>query len=155
MKTINYRDGLVEFRIPATWKEEYSASDGGVFYADQPGSATLRLKVITAAAPSEITASSAVDLINTLRQVRGRAEQLPNGNAWAKFEESTIDRGQPIKTFYWFVSNPVPPKHARLATFSYTILAKHESTPAVRQEIDMIDREIRTAEFAKELGSFA
>lgn len=155
MKTINYRDGVVEFRIPASWKEEYSDVDGGIFFDDRPDSGTLRLKLITVTTPSEINSGSAIELLKALRQAQGRAEPLPNGNAVAKFAESSADRGQKIKTFYWFVSNPVPPKHARLATFSYTILENQERAPKVAQELQMLDQEICTAEFSKEIGSFS
>jgi hypothetical protein len=155
MKTINYRDGVVEFRIPASWKEEYADADGGIFFDDRPDSGTLRLKLITVTTPSEINRGSAIELLKALRQVQGQAVALPSGNAWAKFTESSVDRGQKIKTFYWFVSNPVPPRHARLATFSYTILEAQEHAPKVAQELQILDQEIRTAEFSKEIGSFS
>jgi hypothetical protein len=54
MKTISYRGGVVTFRIPESWNEEYSDTDGGTFYEDKPDSGTLRLKLITAESPSEI-----------------------------------------------------------------------------------------------------
>lgn len=152
MKTISYRKGVVEFRVPSQWKEEYSDSDGGMFYEEGPNSGTLRLKLITVTSPSEVTADLAVSLLNVLRQVQGRAVALPNGNALGRFEETSVDRGQTIKTFYWFLSNPVPPKHARIATFSYTILEDNEHTPQVVQDLKMIDEEVRAAEFSKELG---
>ena len=47
MKTISYRGRVVEFRIPSSWKEEYSDIDGGTFYGDKPDSGTFRLKIIT------------------------------------------------------------------------------------------------------------
>jgi hypothetical protein len=153
MKTINYRGGVVEFRIPSTWKEEYSDTDGGVFYEDKPNSGTLRLKIISVTAPPEVTLISPVDLLNKLKQVQGGAQLLPNGNAFATFVESSVERGTKIKTFYWFVSNPLPPKHARLATFSYTILQANENTPQVKQECEIIEQEIRVAEFSSEIGT--
>ena len=33
LKTINYRGGVVRFRIPASWNEEYEEAGGGTFYA--------------------------------------------------------------------------------------------------------------------------
>jgi hypothetical protein len=37
MKTIVYRGGVVTFRIPAHWQEEYSDIEGGTFYEDRAG----------------------------------------------------------------------------------------------------------------------
>jgi hypothetical protein len=78
---------------------------------------------------------------------------MPNGNALATAAESSIERGQKVKTFYWFLANPVPPKHARLATFSYTILQEQEQSPGFTRELQALNEEIRAAEFSKEIGS--
>ncbi|HMI53316.1 MAG TPA: hypothetical protein VK525_17510 [Candidatus Saccharimonadales bacterium] len=39
LKTINYRGGVVRFRIPADWVEEYEEAGGGTFY--KPGDNTV------------------------------------------------------------------------------------------------------------------
>ena len=155
MKTINYRNGVVEFRVPASWKEEYSDTNGGVFYEDRPDSGTLRIKLITVTTPTDVHSGTAVDLLKGLRQTQGRAEAMVNGNALATAEGSSIEHGQKIKTFYWFLANPVPLKHARLATFSYTILEAREGSSQVWRELQMLNEEIRAAEFSKEIGSLA
>jgi len=153
MKTISYRGGIVAFRIPASWKEEYSDTDGGTFYEDKPDSGTLRLKLITAESPLEITSDSATSILNTLRVVNGQAMRQLNGNALARYEEMSVDRGQKIKILYWLVANPVPPKHARIATFSYAILQKKECDSAAVRDIQMLEKEIQGARFATELGA--
>jgi len=153
MKTINYRGGVVTFRIPASWKEEYSDTDGGTFYEDKPDSGTLRLKLITAESPSEITSDSAASLLNTLSVVKGQVRRQPNGNAFARYEEESVDSGQRIRILYWLVANPVPPKHARIATFSYTVLQGKESQSATMHDIQMLENEILQARFATELGN--
>ena len=152
MKSINYRGGVVEFRIPTTWKEEYSDTDGGTFYEDRPDAPTFRLKIITARSHSDITRDSAAQVVNSFKQVQGRGERQPNGNALARYEESGVDRDHKIRIFYWIVCNPVPPKTVRIATFSYTILQSQESDARIVQEIELLDREIRAAEFSTELG---
>ncbi|MBK8594774.1 MAG: hypothetical protein IPN83_04160 [Holophagales bacterium] len=40
MKSITYRGGLVTFRIPRHWVEEYEEDGGGTFYEDRPDSGT-------------------------------------------------------------------------------------------------------------------
>jgi hypothetical protein len=153
MKTISYRGGVVTFRIPASWKEEYSDTDGGKFYEDKPDSGSLRLKLITAESPSEITSDSATSLLNTLRVVKGQAMRRPNGNAFARYEEQSVDKGRRIKILYWLVANPVPPKHARIATFSYTVLQGQERHSTVMHDIQMLEKEILEARFATEIGA--
>jgi hypothetical protein len=153
MKTISYRGGVVTFRIPASWKEEYSDADGGTFYEDKPDSGSLRLKLITAKLPSEITSDSVTSLLNTLRVVQGQAMRQPNGNAFARYEEQSVDRGRRIKILYWIVANPVPPKHARIATFSYTVLQGQERHPMVMHDIQMLEKEILEARFATEISA--
>jgi hypothetical protein len=51
MKTIAYRGGVITFRVPSTWKEEYQPEGGGTFYDPRPGSGTLRLNFMTLKAP--------------------------------------------------------------------------------------------------------
>jgi hypothetical protein len=152
LKTINYRGGVVEFRIPSTWKEEYSDTEGGTFYEERPDSPTFRLKMITAKSPSDITRDSAVQLLNSFKQVQGRGECQASGNALARYEESGVDRGHRIKIFYWIVCNPVPPRTVRIATFSYTVLQSQERDARIVQDLELLDREIRAAEFSAEPG---
>src|SRR5438552_168389 len=73
-KTISYRGGIVTFRIPSHWREEYEPNGGGTFYDDNPDSATLRLNVITAKAPMPITTQSAPDILAGLVQTSAAAE---------------------------------------------------------------------------------
>jgi hypothetical protein len=40
MKTIRYRGGIVTFRIPAPWTEEYEEKGGGIFYDKDNDSGT-------------------------------------------------------------------------------------------------------------------
>ena len=51
LKTIVYRGGVVRFRIPADWQEEYGPAGGGTFYAPGDDTGTLRLNVTTFGAP--------------------------------------------------------------------------------------------------------
>ena len=41
VKTINYRGGVVRFRVPADWQEEYEDAGGGTFYAPGDDTGTL------------------------------------------------------------------------------------------------------------------
>ena len=149
LKTIRYRNGVIEFRIPSGWKEEYSDMDGGTFYDPRPDSGTLRLKVTTATRPDEAP-KSAASVLEDL--VRSQVDLLPNQNALAKFDQSATEDGRKIKIFYWLLSNVIAPVHVRVANFSYTILTDQDGNPTVAEEIRMLDREIRAAVFSREIG---
>jgi hypothetical protein len=158
MKTIVYRGGVVTFRIPAHWVEEYSDMEGGTFYEDRPDSGTLRLKIITMSTPKELQSVSAMDLlqfhVNQLNNdnlectTKGRKD----GNAVLKYEEAGSERGKSLTVFYWVVSNPVPPRHFRAATFSYTILTEQRNSSQIQQDLEMLEVEIEAATFSPKLG---
>jgi hypothetical protein len=152
LKTISYRGGVVVFRIPAHWREEYGPDGGGTFYEDAPESATFRLEVITLEAPFPVTPASAPDILKILPQSSVGVEQLPSGCALIRFSEGAKERGQNLLITYWNLANPIPPKHARLATFSYTILERQQTVPRFKEELEMLDQEVRAAVFASEIG---
>ncbi|HEY8203857.1 MAG TPA: hypothetical protein VIF81_03940 [Pyrinomonadaceae bacterium] len=154
-KTINYRGGIVTFRIPSNWREEYEPEGGGTFYDDNPDSGTLRLNVITAKAPMPITAQSGPDILAGLVRASEIAESLPNNCALARYEQRTEEQGHPIHITYWSIAQPLPPSHARVATFSYTMRAHQRNDPHFQAELDMLDREIRAVTFAPMLADDA
>jgi hypothetical protein len=161
MKSIVYRGGVVTFRIPARWREEYSDIEGGMFYVDHSHSGTLRLTIITVAKPKQVQFPSALDvletIVNGLRNagVVGTTKERKDGNALFKYEEATSEQGRRLTIFYWIVVNPVQPHHARVATFSYTILAGQRNQSQVQHDLEMLDAEIEAASFSPHLGVVA
>ena len=151
-KTITYRGGLVTFRIPAHWREEYEPEGGGTFYDDNPDSGTLRLNVITAKAPMPITTQSAPDILAGLVQASASAELLANNCALVRYEQRAEEQGHPLSITYWSVAQALPPNHARIATFSYTMRTHQRNDAQFQEELDMLDREIRAVCFAPMLA---
>ncbi len=151
MKTINYRGGIVKFRIPCHWKEEYSDVEGGTFF-DASSQSTLRLKVITALAPEGVTTVSALELLRATGVAHGAAISLNSGNAYATFEREAKESGAHLHIHYWVVANPVPPRHARIVTFSYTVVGNENNSTGTQQELRMLDSEIRAAQFSSAIG---
>jgi hypothetical protein len=158
MKPIVYRGGVVTFRIPARWREEYSDTEGGTFYEDRPDSGTLRLKVITMIAPKHLQPCSATDVlqvvVNGMRSkgVEGMTTGRIDGNAVFKYEDVTSQEGVRLSIFNWIVANPLAPNRARIATFSYTVLAEQRNQSQIRQDLEMLEVEIEAATFSPELG---
>jgi hypothetical protein len=147
-KTITYRGGLVTFRIPSHWREEYEPDGGGTFYNEDPDSGTLRLNVLTAKAPMPITTQSAPDILAGLVHTSAAAEPLANNCALVRYEQRTEEQGHPLIITFWSVAQPLPPSHARIATFSYTMRAHQRNDPQFQAELEMLDREIRALTFA-------
>ena len=132
--------------------------EGGMFYEDRAESGTLRLKIITLTAPKELESGSAVDVIQVVanesksRNVQGTITSRKDGNALFKYEEATSERGRDLTIFYWIIANPLPPHHARIVTFSYTVLAEQRNQPLLQRELEMLESEIEAARFSPELG---
>ncbi len=158
MKTIAYRGGVVTFRIPAHWREKYTDDEGGMFYPLHPGSGILRLTILTVTAPRELQSDSAVDIVQSFVRamksdgVEGTTQVRKDGNAVFKYEQAGSERGANLEIFYWIVANPLPPRRARVAIFSYTILARRRNQPRVRRDLEMLEAEIEAAVFSPEPG---
>jgi hypothetical protein len=110
---------------------------------DHSHSGTLRLTIITVAKPKQVQSPSALDvletIVNSLKKVGvvGTTKERKDGNALFKYEQATSERGWRLTIFYWIVVNPVPPDHARVATFSYTILAGQRNQSQVQHDLEM------------------
>src|SRR5689334_13897652 len=117
LKTIDYRGGIVRFRVPASWKEEYEEDGGGLFYADEPDSGTFRLNLLTFEGPK---AAGRDDLLSAVKG-RGTAEWLETSNALAAYSVEMEEDETPITIFYWKLASAAPPRHLRIAVFSYTV----------------------------------
>src|SRR5262249_16042687 len=122
MKTIRYRGGVVTFRIPAHWTEEYQEDGGGVFYDEDNDNGTLRLNILTFSSKTPVTSRTAMSLLEPRREeYHGELTDLGHGNALLRYTEQTEEAGDPLTIHYWQIANVVPPNHFRLAIFSYTV----------------------------------
>jgi hypothetical protein len=153
LKTISYRGGLVTFQIPAHWKEEYEPEGGGTFYEDAADSPIFRLQTLTFKSPSPITAEFAPDVLSS----RGKSETAPverlaSGCALVRYTQSVVDRGEQLLIIYWSVAHVIPPYHARIANFSYTLLERQRDDARFQRELELLDREVRASIFSPELG---
>lgn len=156
MKVIVYRGGVVTFRIPAHWREEYSDIEGGTFYENRPDSGTLRLKIITMTTPKQLQSFSAMDVleivVNGLKKkgVEGTTKVRKDGNAVFKYLEAASEQDVRLTIVSWIVANPLPPLRVRVATFSYTILAEQQKQSQVQHDLELLEAEIEAATFFSE-----
>jgi hypothetical protein len=157
LKTIVYRGGVVRFRIPADWEEEYESAGGGTFYAPGDETGTLRLAVTTFGAPAGRTLGAndndVEDFLAPFASKYGVAVQpLRAGVAMIRYDLPARDRGHALKIRYWQVAQVIPPGHVRQSLFSYSVLAKLFDDWLLRHEMELLEREISVAEFAPVLG---
>jgi hypothetical protein len=152
MKTIRYRGGIVTFRIPAHWTEEYEEKGGGVFYDEDNYSGTLRLNVLTFATQTPVTTRTAMSLLEVRRQeYQGTLTDLGNSNALLRYTDVAQEEGESLTIHYWQIANVVPPNHFRVAIFSFT-KPTELANDDVAADVAMMDEELRLCRFAEELG---
>ncbi len=158
MKQIVYRGGVVTFRIPSHWREEYSDIEGGTFYEDRPESGTLRLRIITMRTAKELHSDSAKDILEMVvsglkkNNVEGGIRGREDGIAVLKYEEAAHANGMRLTIFHWVIANSLPPHRARIITFSYTILAGQRNQKCLPGDLEMLEAEIESATFSSDLG---
>ena len=152
-KTINYRGGVVVFRIPSDWVEEYDDYTGGVFYSEASDLDTLRLSITTASNPNPISLPMLADFLGRFGPATGKAlETLPTGNVLLNYVEKANDQGDDILVHFWLIGNLVTPNNIRIANFSFTCLASQTGSEYLNEVISLLDREIRQATFSPKLG---
>jgi len=153
LKEISYRGGVVKFKIPSDWKEEYESNGGGTFYKDAPNTGTLRLNIITMQAPTDAKGNLSVQALSTISGVEPNTiEPIKDGDAIAHFIERTKEQNTDITLYWWYVAKHIPPNHVRMANFSYTILTSQENSDSIIKEIKLLEHEIKNTIFHTELG---
>ena len=155
MKQISYRGGIVRFQIPDGWVEEYDESGGGTFYEDRAGTGTLRLNVITAKKPADAPDPQSA-LVAFMKGGNRPADTtlriLQNGNVLSRYKKSAVENGDELIVHYWEIGNVVDPLHARLALFSFAVLASQSASPDTLRDVAILEQELAAAEFFEGLG---
>ncbi len=152
-KTIRYRGGVVSFRLPTHWVEEYEEEAGGTFYENRPDAGTLRLNVITA----KRTVSASDDSSQFLQSLKeadlGLVSQLEAGRSMLTYTLDTEESGQRIRIYYWHIASPAAADYIRVASYSFTVATMSDSTTANQNDLEMLRREIPATEFSSALGN--
>jgi hypothetical protein len=155
LKIIHYRGGVVRFRIPAHWLEEYEPEGGGTFYAPGDDTGTLRLNVTTLQAPDEkswLAIDAQAMLASDALRKGVPIQSLRPGVAMMRYDVSSREGSEDLIIRFWQLVQIVPPRHMRQCIFSYTLLASRKDDRLTRQELDLLDHEIAAAEFAPTVG---
>ena len=147
IKEIDYR-GVLKFKIPSSWVEEYDDKHGGTFYEDSPLSGTLRLQLMTLKTPKDSFFKDAKSILDDIIEKGPESILLPNDNALKMFFEQSVDSGHEITIYYWSLVQFLKPNQVRLGNFSYTVLTNRLGIEYVREEIDFLNKEIKNATFS-------
>jgi hypothetical protein len=153
LKEIRYRGGLLTFRIPATWVEEYEEAGGGTFFEDRPDSGTLRLNVLGFRVPPPKAADPLRALETSSNAAQGSIRLLNPSLAVLEYAVSTNDTDGPIHIFWWELAHAPGPDFLRLALFSYTVAADRAHAPDTLDEIALLRTELARADFAPYVGA--
>jgi hypothetical protein len=148
MKTISYRGGVITFRVPATWKEEYQPEGGGTFYDDRPGSGTLRLNIITAKAPAgKVLVDGYHHFTEKPLQEGERLSKTERNDGILFSREPAEEESQKLMLYTWKIAHCVSPDELHIAIFTWTILASQDPDPKFKRAIEFIGDEISKAFF--------
>jgi hypothetical protein len=148
MKQIDYRGGVVTFRIPVHWKEEYEPDGGGTFYAEGPDTGTLRLNVLSARAPSGSRVTCGYDhLQESSAHLLGKIIHLPSGDGMQSYSSTGEESGFALVLQHWDIAHWIPPRSLCLAMFSWTVLAARADTPENQEEVAMLASELSRIRF--------
>ncbi len=154
MKTIEYRGGVVSFKIPANWVEEYEPNGGGTFFENSPDSGTLRLNILTFEAPPDKLPDCGYDkLIADPNKKGAELIRLPSGDGLKRYMENVEEDGDKLNIYYWEVSHCAPPRKYYIAIFSWTISEVQSKMGKFRNDIKMINGEITKIKFHPDLGN--
>jgi hypothetical protein len=153
LKEINFHGGVLKFKIPLNWKEEYGENGKGAFYEDSPDTGTLRLSVITMEAPPDAKGNLLVPALSSIPGIDQKdIEMLGNGNALAHAVQRSEEEGTKYTLYWWYLANHVTPNDMRMAIYSYAILTSKENDRKTKEEIELLERQIKNAVFRPELG---
>lgn len=153
MKTIRYLGGMVTFRLPGHWEEDYDEDGGGAFFDEDSDGGTLRLGTITAKSQKPVTTHSSREIAEGwAREEQGTLTDLGGGTWMVNYASQTEEDGKPLTIHYWQIAAPCPPSHLLVAIFSYSVFNDVLDGDDVATELEMIDREVRAATFAPEIG---
>ena len=152
MKTVNYRGGLVRFRIPKEWKEEYEEAGGGTFYQPGDDTGTLRLNVLSFQGPAGKSLSAASALATQAEKNGSEVVELRDGVAMTQYDLEAEETGHRLRMRRWEIAQLLPPNHLRMVVFTYTLLAEQFDKPEFSAELTVLDHEVAACELAQVQG---
>lgn len=137
--------GALRFLIPHEWVEGDDEDDPGTYLYHAPGATSgwFRASLITV----KCVASPEERLQSIFRGESFEVDEETN-NYVARWERDSEEDGVAIHIYNWKVGNAVPPSVVREAVFSYTVLAGTVGDPETQDEVELLGKLVRRAQFA-------
>jgi hypothetical protein len=154
LKTISYRNGLLQFRIPDSWKEGADSDGGGKYSGTEPDAGIFRVSLTTgdAAAGKNVNEIARSVLESYATQYGTTVRDLPSGVSMVAFDKPATENGRELVIRFWYLAHILPPKHLRIADFSYTLAAHQMDDPRFVAERALLDQEVANAQFHSNIG---
>jgi hypothetical protein len=154
-REIAYGGGLLRFKIPAHWVEEYDKDESTAFHEPGDEERTLFVHVIKMEMP--LGPESCEDQLagSMARMAEGKnteCKTLPNGNLLMFHTVDGHDRGRDVRFYRWVIGSALPPGHARIATFTYCQPRSVAESREVKEFLCSIGRQLEETQFAPMLG---
>ena len=129
-RLVTHERGLLSFEIPDTWLEETERDGRRIYFYPSEESGTLRVHVLTFQAPNgQMMKSPAEYIALTEKADRRSIRTLPNGLALGESIFRTVEDGDRITLYWWYLSEVTEPSLSRIAMFSYTVPTSDEGSP--------------------------
>lgn len=147
MKPVHYRGQLVTFEIPDHWVTQADPEDGGIYFDPADEAITLRLHVLTLESPHDLSRD---DAHKVLQAACGDptlvGEPQGPGQVFAELPlHATEERGHALELHRYGVARVVPPRLARIAMFTTTVVTDRTSPDRAREVLTLIRQCLRTA----------
>jgi hypothetical protein len=148
LKTIDYRDGVMTFRIPSHWNEEYGVEGGGEFYDPKDEDRIFRLSVMTFEADSPKPLEGArASLAALAEKFGGEVVELGNGYYFTSHERRFEENGEALTNRFFLLSRMITDTGSHLASFSYTYRDSVADDPKTIAELNLLEGSVSTARF--------
>jgi len=134
----------VTFLIPHEWIEVESGDDGTYQYqVPDARSGWFRASLIT----TKDVGKPAERLKKLFRGYNEVVSNETTGNLIRQSEKDTVQDGEKLHIYYWFVGGCVAPNMVCEAVFSYTVLSDLAENSETLSEVNLIDQLVRNARF--------
>lgn len=149
-KEIEYRGGLVRFRIPETWSEEYGAEGGASFCDPASRQRVLRLHTITAEKPGRAGRDELAFLLGSLRPPGECVlSSLPDGQLLLKHVDAGREAGADVVLYTWQLARSVSADKVRIAVFTLAVASEDASSALTSDDRRRVERIVRAARIAE------
>jgi len=132
------------FLIPHEWIEAESGDEGAYLYeVPEARSGWFRVSLVT----KKGIADPAERLRELFRDYGNVETNEATGNMVRRSEKETVENGDKLHIYYWFVGGCVPPDMVCEAVFSYTVLAELLNNDETQSEVKLLDQLVGRARF--------